>query len=199
MITTESGWSALIFEASAVNVVAFGSYGDLAGNRRAGAGERSPQAVQEALAVVGGLTDELNVGVALADDQVAQRLRLQAVRRRRAEVVAVVGIGGQHRAGVGRRALDHVGAGDLVDHRQRVAGRGGADDRVHVVGEQRVGALRDQARLVGALVAPPTCDDRLAVHSAGGVDVLERKRDAVAHRRLEEGQRAGVRQQHTRA
>ena len=169
--------------------------GDLTGDRGTGARERRLEAAQESLAVVGGLSNEFDVGMAGCQDHVGERLGLQSVRRSRAEVVAMVWVVGQNRAGVGRRALHHWCGRDLVDHRKRVAGGGSADDGVDLVLKKRVRGLGHDAWLGGAFVGTDL-GHRLAVDSAGRVDVLQRECHAIAHRRLEERERAGVREQH---
>ena len=80
--------------------------------------------------------EDADGGVAVLGDQVTEHAALQDVRRRGAEVQALVGVGRELLRRVGRRELHDAGAGDLVDHRQRHARRGGADDGVDVLSEQ---------------------------------------------------------------
>jgi hypothetical protein len=85
-------------------------------------------------------------------------------------------------------------AGDLVDDRQRDAGRRRADDGVGAGVQQVVGLL---GRDVGGAVAGVGTDllDGLAVDTAGFVDLLDREVDPGELRRAEEGEVAGLGQQ----
>src|SRR5690606_2519144 len=101
----------------------------------------------QTLPVGGLLGQDAQGGVTVGDDLLGARAALDHVGRGGAEVVLTELVTGEARPGVGRRDHDDpLVVQRLHDRLRRGAGRG-ADDRVHLLGDHRVGRGGDDVRL----------------------------------------------------